>query len=283
MGKLFKVREWLTLEGAAKHLTAVCEEEVSVADLLQLGVEKKLTLSVNLVNHAKAKLGRIVRFDEVQRKELPSLDGKSTVTYVPGLVLNGNGQTPIDPETPTVVFQEEVVTIKGIWDLAMVGGESIDIEYQFHQLTGGPDVDLVSIDGSFLHLPDGTWASIQEPFSKNEFSKIKEGYYPAGGLPENAPLVVRKEALLDFEQFLLDAHAQQREAKTGEDISTKERTTLLTILGLLAEIADLDISEASKAAAVIENAAAQNGLALSRRSIEEHLKRVKQAMQARRK
>lgn len=39
MKKLFRLREWLTVDEAARHLTSVLEEEVGPADILRMGLE----------------------------------------------------------------------------------------------------------------------------------------------------------------------------------------------------------------------------------------------------
>jgi hypothetical protein len=61
--KLFKLKKWLTLSEASRHLTGVCGEEVTEADILLLALEKHLIISVNFVNHAYAKLRKVVYFD----------------------------------------------------------------------------------------------------------------------------------------------------------------------------------------------------------------------------
>jgi hypothetical protein len=58
--KLFKLKEWLTLPDAAKHLTGVCNEEVTEADILRLALDGHLKLSVNLVNATIARYGKII-------------------------------------------------------------------------------------------------------------------------------------------------------------------------------------------------------------------------------
>lgn len=61
-------------------------------------------------------------------------------------------------------------------------------------------------------------------------------------------------------------------------LMTKERNTLLAIIGVLANMAGLDIKKASKTGEIIESEAAKLGLSLSRRSAMDHLSRVPDAM-----
>ena len=48
MSKLFKLKEWLTVSEAAKHLSVLFGEEVAESDLLRLGLDGNLDLSVVL-------------------------------------------------------------------------------------------------------------------------------------------------------------------------------------------------------------------------------------------
>ena len=58
--KLFKLKEWLTVPDAARHLSIVFGEEVSEADVLRLALDGHLKLSVYFVNYAKASCGKVV-------------------------------------------------------------------------------------------------------------------------------------------------------------------------------------------------------------------------------
>lgn len=45
MSKLFKLKEWLTIEDACKRLSVIFEEEVGTKDLIQLVIEEKINVS----------------------------------------------------------------------------------------------------------------------------------------------------------------------------------------------------------------------------------------------
>ena len=73
MSKLLKLKEWLTTDEAAKRLSISAGEEVTEADILRLALDGHLTLSVYLVNHAKALTGRFVPFSETKWLFVPPL------------------------------------------------------------------------------------------------------------------------------------------------------------------------------------------------------------------
>jgi len=64
MSKLFKLKQWLTTEETAKHLSNVLAEPVSEADVLKLGLDGHLRLSVNFANSVPAKKGNVIPLDE---------------------------------------------------------------------------------------------------------------------------------------------------------------------------------------------------------------------------
>ena len=291
MGKLFKLKAWLSLEDAARHLSTLFGEPVTIADVLRLGLDGHLTLSIDFVNHARAKLGKIVPFRDVHVITVRAIsidmqpDDERTIDIPRGMLIED--VDVLKDDTRFVCFGDAVSSIDGVWDLAMRGCERIDVEHQFHGLTGGPAVTLMGIEGTFVKRSDGVWASIQARFedrvedTPKGKKKIAGSYYPAGGLPEDGVLVVRTDALREFEQaVLMEATPESIKGKADDDrtVSTKERNTLLTIIGVLAELAKLDLGTSSKSAGVIESAALLRGIKLSRRSIEEHLKKVSLAL-----
>ncbi|TXH49242.1 MAG: hypothetical protein E6Q93_25410 [Burkholderiaceae bacterium] len=237
MGKLFKLREWLTVEEAARHLTSVLEEEVVAADVLRLGLEGHLTLSANFVNKAKARLGRVVPFKDVPISEMPNprpgAEKGELLRYPRGLLLEKVDE--ITEETSFLVFDEAVVSIADVWDLAMLGSERLDIEHEFQSLTGGPAVELVCLEGTFVSRPDGQWAQLQDQLPDKEVQatdgrkqKVRGSYYPAGALPHDAPIVVRTGALAEFQARLLSPQLQP--GASGESVGTRERDTLLKLV-----------------------------------------------------
>ncbi|WP_144290086.1 hypothetical protein [Ideonella sp. A 288] len=81
-----------------------------------------------------------------------------------------------------------------------------------------------------------------------------------------------------------DSVGTQIEAEPASDdapLATKERTTLLCIVGTIAREAKFDISRPSKAAAAIVDSAAAVGVKLGQRTVEEWLKRVPDALERR--
>lgn len=164
--------------------------------------------------------------------------------------------------TECVTRGEGIQVLKGIWDLSMIGAERLDIEHRLQQETGGPEVELICLGGVLLSRPDGTFARLQAEFAEDELPPEKlssdaspeqrkrheeHRYYPAGGLPEDAPIVVRSEALLEFIEAVSGGPAKKV-------LATRERNNYLRLIVALAKQAKIDLREGGKAAVQIEAA-----------------------------
>jgi hypothetical protein len=273
MSKLFNLKEWLTVADAARHLAIAFGEDVTEADVLRLALDDRLQLSVYFVNHAKARCGKVVPWEEtewmlfprietlegshVDKKAYYGLDVRPCPTKLEALFKE---LPPDDFEkfTPLLLslniddkrfltLSDNVTTLRGVWDLSMIGNEQLDIEHEYQNLTGGPAVTLQGLDGAFVDGHNGQMCQLQESFDENEFQSgssaslerlrrhiaenniegteaesllnrhkeqrkeflekqrtrpAKENYYPAGGLPKDAVIVVRTSALREFEQSI---------------------------------------------------------------------------------
>ena len=63
------LKEWLTIPDAAQHLSIMFSEEVKEADVLRLALDGHLRLSVNFVNQAYGKCGKLISFED--KENLP--------------------------------------------------------------------------------------------------------------------------------------------------------------------------------------------------------------------
>lgn len=270
MDKLFNLKEWLTVADTARHLSIVFGEDVTEADVLRLALDGRLRLSVYFVNHAYARCSKVVGYDQVEWYETPPELAAiyRDKNYKPHHIMKS---LYLDNER-FLNLTKEVVTLRDVWDLPMIGNECLDIEHEYQNLINGPAVTLQGLDGAFVEGTDGTMCQLQESYDKNEYQagstaalrKIKEyisfnnfekdkaqelldkhkqqrkeylekkqsrdyseDFYPAGGLPEDSLLVVRTDALRQFEQRL--SHGERKQ--NAEDLlSESERNSLLKLV-----------------------------------------------------
>ena len=166
MGKLFSLKEWLTIDDAARHLSNVLGEDVTNADVLRLGLDGRLRLSIQFVNHTKGRCGKVVTWDETDWRLAPepNFTGDEQMEQdVPGLTDQRRPNPPklqalydelcesergkycrrllnliIDDER-FLVLSDDLTVLEGVWDLPMLGNELRHVESKYHDLTGGPE------------------------------------------------------------------------------------------------------------------------------------------------
>ena len=279
MSKLFKLKEWLTIPDAARHLTGVFDEPISEADVLRLGLDGHLKLSVDFVNKAAAIRGRVVPVEQARTTIFPANMSADIETFRRTSKLPRGSAADDDADLSTDVIaglkegslirtitdinidderflhlEDEVVWIDGVWDLPLIGAERLDIEHAFQQMTGGPEVTLIQLNGTFVGSLTGEIAHLQDRFSEptpiliegkfvprtptNDPDPTQPGrqrvrpnsYYPAGKLPDDSVLVVRTSALMELQAKMIDAAAALQVPKE----STREKNTLLRIIALMA-------------------------------------------------
>jgi hypothetical protein len=240
--KLAKLKQWLTVDDAARLLSISLQEEVERKDVLQLGLDGRLTLSVYFVNHAHGKFAKDVPSSEARvmvGERWQSSEGSprpgpiqtfENWAAVPREVLEGIANRTLNfcsvgdayhaPDGTTRVIETEEVgfvrTLTGVWDLTMVGAEHLDVEHEIQQLTGGPDVTLSSLGGVVLRNGD-QFAVLYESFPEEFIRKNQEkkgvekpyddssNWFPAGGLAAaDTVLVVRTERVTALIDSLAD-------------------------------------------------------------------------------
>lgn len=262
MKKLYQLKEWLTIDDTARHLTILFGENVSEADVLRLGLDGHIKLSIYIVNGAVARLGQLVEMNKAKFSIMPSdtnslniadtiqhlkktftldeelpdnlkqgISDKTLQYFLKGIMVSENQVLELDDEF------ELLSVLQGIYDIPMLGGDRLDIEHKYQMKTdGGVAVTGTFLDGAFVVCQDGKLGQLQVRHDDSEERKNKplyhrDNYYPARGLPDDSILVVRTKELRDFESKLkrLDNETY------GSSVPDKERESMLKIILALAK------------------------------------------------
>ena len=112
MDKLSQKSEWQTLPASAKFLSAAFDEEITETDVLRFALENGLQLSVNFVNYAHVKYGKIVRFTPTEVNA--AIDANA---LPPGLEWGATSAeiTATFPNTPAGKEREATWYVKNTW------------------------------------------------------------------------------------------------------------------------------------------------------------------------
>ena len=162
--------------------------------------------------------------------------------------------------------------IEGVWDLLLKGPFRLELEKRWYRTTCGPPyVEKDTREGAFVTGKEGVVYQLPLPSSLERVSDRERSVLPVGTV-----LGVRRQ-VLDAVLRELDDATDPLDNPLGE----RERTSLLTIIAALAREADLDISKVSKAGGIIERWTIELDARVSARAIEDHLKRIPDALERR--
>lgn len=186
----------------------------------------------------------------------------------------------------SVSWGEAVEYINGISDLVAVGAGLTYVEQRYQLLTEGPAVETQRLGTPLVKRPDETWCELLEHRSTIEDidenckerrlrDEYPDHYYPARSLPSDATLVIRTSALQEFE-----ADLSEPETTSQRLLGRRERDSLLVIIAALAKLARIDVSKPSSAATSIESQTELMGARVAARTIENHLRRIPEALEA---
>lgn len=181
MKKIYKLKKWLTLEEAAKRLSAELEDEITAADVLQLAIDKVLRISVNFPHDWIGKVCDVTTDMEKanQYKEITGLDGKPYNLY----------EYQKCSETEYIKVLPDIYDFKaGVYELKLIGNERLDLEFQMKLKNNLPAVDVIDLRGFYVLSRGGIVIERQSRMYSdtcNIKTKIRDFFdYPCAGISE---------------------------------------------------------------------------------------------------
>ncbi len=193
---LFKLKEWLTLKDTAQYLSVLFKEDVSEADVLRLGLDGCLKLSVNFVNLSFAKCGKAVSCEDAEWYTPEEISDQTFYKEGEKVMksLRIDGQRFLN-------LGNKIRPITGVWDLIMIDNVFSYIENKYQKLTGGPEVNISPYGSVFFEKNNLVYQ-----LRKHHEGENKGGIYRnscrAEVLPSDSVLVVRTQALMDLQESL---------------------------------------------------------------------------------
>lgn len=209
--KFLKVKKWINLDEAAHRLSVSLEEKVTTLDLLELGLDKELKISVKLPYSDKhvareawtksQPLGdRLEKCFQLTlfTKNNPEIK-KGTEEYQHLLneyiesefekYVSENKNKVNDKDKLTIdYFKNEISHVdweyskdifyldENIFELEMVGGEVIDLMTMVEVNKNRKPVELYSLDGVFIKSASGKVYNLQERFDNEEIKSFDHDF-----------------------------------------------------------------------------------------------------------
>lgn len=243
---LLKIKKWLTLSEAAKHLTSVIKVDVAESDVLKFALNGDLKLSVKFVNTAYG--SNCLNYRENPEEAMFHCD--SVFRENQRLPVWGDGFCIIDANyiaCPQNLHLQDygriwrsgdyfwqtkthVRRLEGIWDLPMIGGERIEVEREYLKLMGDSDLTAVSNSSVFVKSPVGAFFEIQASNGRLVEMEFAPGYYdskdfqPGFTLPKERAFVIRSNAILDFIKHVNEGPPIAEEIFDSSEIDTQLST-----------------------------------------------------------
>ncbi|CAM3511129.1 hypothetical protein [Halomonas lysinitropha] len=229
--KLYRLKEWLTIEDAASHLSALLSEQVAPKDVLQLALERHLKLSVLFLAPTYARRGQL---DSLMRTEVklvpPDVKSDSTSTLDERLeekawkvlgwtldeIMSFDSELKEAIETGSlrviplrseiysdryVGWHNDFFEIEGVWDLPLMAGERADVKKLYQEMIGGYTLELfqpeeaawVERDSVICTLYEDPTAKINEP--KHAICEVSSGYFMLDHYAKGADNLIESKCL----------------------------------------------------------------------------------------
>tara|TARA_R110000737_G_scaffold343453_1_gene369438 strand:- start:9465 stop:10322 length:858 start_codon:yes stop_codon:yes gene_type:complete len=243
MSKLDQLKEWFTLEDAAKYISKKIDEPITVSTLYRSAIDENLKLSVYFVNGAYGVKGELFRVAGVE---------------------NQPQQKVFDEKDNTVN------AVKGIWDLTMQGNEALEIKGYFEKINSGLSVTTQSKNGVLLQQ-GGITCQLYKYFDREKicnpkYNETEERRRAIEEEPmrayENHPMIINPrvrsnqagsefspcsrlsevDGVLIIKSSEVNHFIQSLEATSKDEkpLATNEKNSLLVLIAALCKEADVD-------------------------------------------
>ncbi|MCH4878883.1 hypothetical protein EQV97_16010 [Pseudomonas sp. TMW22090] len=205
MRKMEDLKDWLAIKDAAKRLSVSVGRDISETDILRLGLDGRLTLSVYFVNPVTGDLRDIelLEKDPFEDDGSPAHKAEDDLKAWLERFLNGLRALPAGWDKDHDLVASQVARafgllnpqrLEGVWDLPMIGKEALDIKREYQRLTGGVGVNQTDIGGRLVKKHNKH--EVFEIFQWDSEGKFRR---PTSSLLDDGMLVVRTAVLREFE------------------------------------------------------------------------------------
>lgn len=224
MKKIYKLKNWYSIQDASERLTLTLGETINMKDVLQLALEGHLKLSWYIRHVSAIK----VEYEKRTIKPLPKFLAKELPETIDGIISEDFYETK---------GQSTITILDGAHHILLEHcGALFDYLLAHITNTGG---ELVSIDGFYVQDNSNcTWQILErfdeahlklmDPENKRMFSD-KENYFPSGEWPELSELGFTKDDIEEFENKL-----QVAPKNTNLELTSKDKTSIYKIIYTMA-------------------------------------------------
>ena len=230
MSNLLKLKKWLTVPEAARHLSATMSEPVSDADIFRLALDGHLAVSIYFANPVMCVGNFLMSNNDANDLSWRLIDSDKPYDGVERII-QGHSVFPI--------IDEGCLGLSGIVDFPLVASQRLFLEREYFRLEGGPDVKGVG-DGGVFFTSDNVNADGflgrhgKELVNLDDLPLLRLAIPAPGGmkmlndLPTDSFFAIRTKSIAKFIQSMSgDA------GTTEKPLSATERNSLLVVIAAL--------------------------------------------------
>ena len=290
MSKLFKLKEWLSLEEAASYLSISLGEKIETCDILKLGIDGLMPISIYFSDKTPVRFGKFTSYEDARnnnyQKESSELTNLFNELDTPlansEKILHAISRVMIEPVTRDLAFEtfdeDEYYGVVGVWDIVALSlGKRFLIQehnklYSQIKITNEDLRDDMEV---FFFIKDprsDVYGMLLKEFEPSEeFSEmltavqnssfldanleekgLEEGYdldmrFHAAKVPENGYLVIRTNALREFEHSL-----SSENENNNKELSERKERTYQAIIGALLRLLQDESSPNRNQATIVQ-------------------------------
>lgn len=207
--KLFKLKEWFSINETAKRLSSSLDEEIKLSDIFRLALDKHLILSLRITHNM---IVQPIELKMCSLRELnPAFGIKDSLLSIPDEIL--------DLKSEHVIPIGDLVNIEtGFVDLPMLGAEVLDIERLHDKHRNVKTAEIYNVDGVFIKGNEEKLYRIMEPINRTYYPPAKsnlnklpryfgcnskqEDYVPSDVIPKDVEIVVRREKIVSQSRII---------------------------------------------------------------------------------
>ncbi|MGR5452277.1 hypothetical protein ACPV5V_00045 [Vibrio campbellii] len=272
MSKLLKLRGFVSINEAQDYLTKAIGENVSLAEIYQLVLNRDLVISARFDANEPALLGKYIPFtpehhsELLKKRQIPEEWDWVDVDYI----------YYDECKEQHYALNPSLTNITGCWDFTMLGSEAKVIDHNYriqaaNSLEGGLFGVELKIPREEILLTDGKQLARLQPENESKKHLIFDYFLNK--------LVIRKQELNRLISALEDESIMQDQEKP---LATRERNTLLILIGALCKQVGIDPSSPGVAKSV-ETMTELVGAPVGEETVKNKLDQVAGALERRQK
>lgn len=247
--KILKVKNSLTLEEAAAHVSTIFQEPISERDIIELVLDRKLTLSINIRTRIHAKRSYEISPNDPEWKSIEFITPYYDRLQNPkGLRTGGDLIGQFISKDRFIYVSEEIESIDGIWDLSLHGAEKGLLEELLFQAAGTEaeaQHERIPSEGIIVHREGSGYFQLQEHtiYANSYLSGSAEAksraierykkriekngkdpkYFPLFTLPKTSLFLVKTPAM---NEFVTSLFPDQKTSTRSKEIASLQKMIL---------------------------------------------------------